>query len=63
MNRVKIKGGLGNQFFQYAFAKEIEYKTGKEVQLSINYYSGGSNSGKGCIPKRFFLLDKFNCKE
>lgn len=61
MNRVKIWGGLGNQFFQYAFAKEIEYKNGKEVQLVKDFYESEVNQKGEVIPTRCFLLDKFNC--
>ena len=46
---VKISGGLGNQFFQYAFAKAIEKKTKQPVFLH----------GKVSSYSRNFLLDKF----
>lgn len=35
MRLVKIKGGLGNQMFQYAFAKLIAKKTGDKVLLDM----------------------------
>lgn len=36
---VKIKGGLGNQLFQYAFAKLLEKKTGFRVLIDMSYFS------------------------
>ncbi len=53
-------GGLGNQLFQYAFAKEIEHKTGQRVQLETSFYDGETNQRGKIIPTRFFLLDKFD---
>lgn len=38
MKIVKIKGGLGNQLFQYSFAKLIQKKTGDEVKLDLSEY-------------------------
>ena len=35
---VKIKGGLGNQLFQYAFALFLKNKFGAEVNLEISWY-------------------------
>ncbi len=60
MNRVRIMGGLGNQLFQYAFSKEIEYKSGNDVQLSTAFYKEDFNLKGERIPTRYFLLDKFN---
>jgi hypothetical protein len=39
MNVVKITDGLGNQMFQYAFARNIQIQTGKPVYLDIRYIS------------------------
>jgi hypothetical protein len=35
---VKIKGGLGNQLFQYAFALFLKNRFDKEVNLEISWY-------------------------
>ncbi len=36
---IKLKGGLGNQMFQYAFAKLIEQKTKEEVLVDFSAYT------------------------
>ena len=38
MKIVKIKGGLGNQLFQYAFIKYLEKLTQNEVYADKNMY-------------------------
>ena len=43
MRVVKFKGGLGNQMFQYAFAKLIQKKTGEEVKLDYSAYGDLKN--------------------
>lgn len=37
MNVVRISDGLGNQMFQYAFAKKLQMLTGEKVYLDIRY--------------------------
>lgn len=32
---VNITGGLGNQMFQYAFAKRVQYETGQKICLNV----------------------------
>ena len=39
MRIVKIQGGLGNQMFEYALAKWLEF-TGKDVKIYLGHYSG-----------------------
>lgn len=38
MKIVKIKGGLGNQLFQYGFAKLIEKKTNSPTAIDMSYF-------------------------
>ncbi len=43
MRIVKLKGGLGNQMFQYAYAKLIEKKTKETVALDFTSFSSLKN--------------------
>lgn len=56
---VKIYGGLGNQLFQYAAAKNIGLKFTHEVFIDKSWYDNIPNSNT----KRIYLLDKFNVNE
>lgn len=49
---IKIKGGLGNQLFQYAFARNLSEKTGAQITFDLSYFKQQSF--------RKFNLDKFN---
>jgi len=40
MKVVKLKGGLGNQLFQYAFAKLLEQLSQDEVKIDASYFNG-----------------------
>lgn len=53
---IKVSGGLGNQMFQYAFAKALEQRRNILVKLDTSNFK---ISSKGITP-RTFLLDKFN---
>jgi hypothetical protein len=56
MNVIKIYGGLGNQFFQYAFGKMME-KNGISVSYETSFFS------KSQDPPRPYCLDRFNTKD
>lgn len=51
---VNMHGQLGNQMFQYAFARSIQNKTNEKI--TISYYEVEKNGWEG-------NLDKFNLKE
>lgn len=55
MRIVKVKGGLGNQLFQYAFACLIQQRTGDTVKLDMSSFSDLLND-----PIRQPRLLKFN---
>lgn len=57
MNYIQISGGLGNQLFQYTFAKYIELLTGQTSVLCTDFYNSDHN-GTITTP-RIFNLDKF----
>lgn len=56
MKIMKIMGGLGNQMFQYAYARNLELK-GKKVIFDISFFYG--NKAEGDTP-RDFKLNNFN---
>ena len=58
MNYVEIMGGLGNQLFQYAFAKCVEDVTGIESVLYISFFD--NNDNRPGVVKRDYSLNKFN---
>ena len=53
MNYVKMMGGLGNQLFEYTFARYLEKKTGNKSVLWTALYGTSYET-------REFALDKFN---
>lgn len=49
-----IQGGLGNQLFQYAYARSL-LEMGKDITLDISFYDTNTK-----YTKREYLLDNFN---
>ena len=47
MKIIKIQGGLGNQMFQYAFAKSCAMHSGDVIYLDISNYTKNINNKKG----------------
>ena len=55
MKIVKFKGGLGNQMFQYAYAKLVEKRTGEETKIDMSAY-GSLKNDTVRVPR----ISKFN---
>lgn len=55
---VRIWEGLGNQLFQYAYARALQLRTGGKVYLDINRAFKNSLEARGV--DRAYSLDKFN---
>ena len=49
---VKIRGGLGNQMFQYAAGKAVAYRAGLPLKLDITHFKKNR--------KRSYRLGRFN---
>lgn len=47
MNVVRISDGLGNQMFQYAFARKMKEETGKEVYLDVRFINNEDRAARG----------------
>lgn len=52
---IKIKGGIGNQLFQYSFGKLLEIVYGKEVSYDLSFFSEDHR-----YTDRPYKLDSFN---
>jgi len=53
---VQIKGGLGNQMFQYAFGRSKSIKNKEPLSLDLSWYESHSTKDTS----RQYLLDKYN---
>ncbi|NCS98924.1 alpha-1,2-fucosyltransferase [Candidatus Parcubacteria bacterium] len=60
MLTTNLKGGLGNQMFQYATGRYISVKSGVELYLDTNWFF--KKDILNSDTKRKFELDKFNIK-
>lgn len=58
---VKVCEGLGNQLFQYAFARRLQ-KNGKKVLLDVSDYTDEKFPVRRTSTKRSYQLDHFNIK-
>jgi len=54
---VRLKGGLGNQLFQYAFGRRVALLNKTDLYLDIE------NGFKGDFYKRNYMLNLFNIQE
>ena len=59
MNCVEIMGGLGNQLFQYVFARYLQKKSLLNTVVTTDYYKRIGQNGN-TDTSREFLLDKYN---
>lgn len=50
---VRIKGGLGNQLFQYASARQLAFKENKELYFDLSFFDNEKFKG-------VYRLDKYN---
>lgn len=57
MKIIRIKGGLGNQLFQYAYGRRLMLINKKEVIFDISFFEGSKQKKDTTRP---FLLDNFN---
>ena len=56
MKYVEIKGGLGNQMFQYCFSKYLEQKYDSDVVLHLDFFDYVKKVPQATV--RQFDLDK-----
>lgn len=56
MLTIELKGGLGNQMFQYAAGRSLSFKKNKKLNFDLTFLQDKSSKDI----KRNYLLDKFN---
>lgn len=57
---VKLKGGLGNQMFQYAFIRALSLMHNCEAFIDKSFYETDINKLKKGVTRHSFQLDNFN---
>ena len=57
---VELKGGLGNQMFQYALARVLAHKNNTQLLIDISAYSYPDGYDTNSIDVRLYELDVFN---
>jgi hypothetical protein len=56
---IEISGGLGNQLFQYAFARKLRQDVGIAPVLSLLGYKGSKHQQRRDVEIRSFLNSEF----
>jgi hypothetical protein len=59
MNTIRLMGGLGNQFFQYALGR-VQRENGIKVVYDPSWME--TKRSKHLVYPRLYILDKFNTK-
>lgn len=57
---VKLKGGLGNQMFQYACGRALSLRSGRPLYLDVSNYSEHGGFGQKKETPRLYGLHRFN---
>lgn len=55
MKIIRVKSGLGNQMFQYALYRQLEYM-GQDVRLDVSYINKNQEHNGYELDKVFMLL-------
>lgn len=60
---VKLRGGIGNQLFQYAFGKALSSYYNTVLKLDNSWYMNCKSQSNNLLPYRAYLLNRFQIKE